>query len=210
MKLEFTPATVLSVIGVVFAVAFLIVAIFRPQSLDWLLDPSDERSAHVKREMERKKGDAPQSSSPPQFNRPEEERDRGGTSPPPLPAEPAPLEQLMPGPQTRPGCISREQILRVIGASEEASEGRVVSLGVTPDGSRILVAYRKKTILGIGSGENQIEGILRRGLKDRFPDRMIRSVKVRSDGKQSVQRGEQNISAEVLEIETMQAGCQWP
>ncbi len=209
MKFEFTPSTVLSMIGVGLAVAFLFVAIFRPHSLDWLLDPSDERSAHVKREMEREKADAQPGASPPQLNRPEEEPQREEISPP-LPAEPPPLEQPIPEPQSRAECISRDQIMRAIVGSEEAREGRVISLGVTPDGSRIMVAYRKKTFLGIGSGENQIEGILRRGLKDLYPDRMIRSVKVRSDGKRSVQRGERNLSAEVLEIESLQAGCQWP
>jgi hypothetical protein len=72
-----------------------------------------------------------------------------------------------------------------------------------------MVAYRKKTFLGIGSGENQIEGILRRGLGERFSNRLIKSVKVRSDGKRSVRRGAQNVNVELLEIETLQAGCQW-
>ncbi|HEY8459872.1 MAG TPA: hypothetical protein VIM99_05790, partial [Blastocatellia bacterium] len=68
----------------------------------------------------------------------------------------------------------------------------------------------KKTFLGIGSGENQIEGILRRGLKNSFPDRLIKSLKVRSAGTRSVRRGADNVKAEVIEIETLQAGCRWP
>jgi hypothetical protein len=73
-----------------------------------------------------------------------------------------------------------------------------------------MVAYKKKTFLGIGSGENQIEGILRRGLKNSFPDRLIKSLKVQSDGKRSFRRGNQDIKVEVLGIKTLQAGCRWP
>jgi hypothetical protein len=111
---------------------------------------------------------------------------------------------------SRPECISQDQIVRVIGASEEAMDGRVVGVNVAPDGRRIMVAYRKKTFLGIGSGERQIEGILQRGLRSYFPDRLIKSVRVRSDGNRSVQRGQQRVNVEVLEIEPVQAGCRLP
>jgi hypothetical protein len=110
----------------------------------------------------------------------------------------------------KPECISRDQVVKAIYASEEAKAGRVIWVSSAPDGGRIMVAYMKKTFLGIGSGENQIEGILQRGLRNSFPDRLIKSVKVRSDGKRSVQQGERNIKAEVLVIEPLQAECRWP
>ena len=86
----------------------------------------------------------------------------------------------------------------------------VIGVSVTTDGRRIVVAYRKKTFLGIGSGENQIKGILQRGLRPRFPERLIKSVIVRSDGNRSVRQGAQNVKSEVIEIETLQSGCRWP
>src|SRR5262249_8247517 len=104
-------------------------------------------------------------------------------------------------------CISRDQVFRGIGASDEAKEGRVFWVSVTPYGHRIIVACRKKAFLGIGCGEKQIEGILQRGLRNRFPDRLIKSVKVQSDGNRSVWRGAQNVNVEILAIEILQSGC---
>jgi hypothetical protein len=118
----------------------------------------------------------------------------------------APADERIP----KPECISRDQVVKAINASEEARAGRVIWISVAPDGGRIMVAYQKKTFLGIGSGENQIEGILRRGLRNDFPDRLIKSMKVRSDGKRSVLRGDRNVNAEVLVIEPLQAECRWP
>jgi hypothetical protein len=67
-----------------------------------------------------------------------------------------------------------------------------------------MVDYKKKTFLGIGYGENQIEGILRRGLRSRFPDRFIKSLRVRSAGNRRLRRGDQDVKVEVLEIEIPQ------
>jgi hypothetical protein len=192
------PWKALAVGGFVLAGAFVATAIFSPESLDWILRPGEGTSDQIKREMERQKGSDPDGRSDATPG-PGEETKSGATTPTPSPEG-----------TVNAACISRDQVVNIIGASEEAREGRVIWISGTPDGHRITVAYRKKTFLGIGSGENQIEGILRRGLRDRFPERLIKSVKVRSGGKRSVRQGSQYVKAEVLEIETLQPGCRWP
>lgn len=212
MKLDIKPSTALAIGGIVLAAAFLVIAIVSPASLDRMLGPSDELSDQMKKEMERQKkieaGARPDA-------RPvlEEKAKSGAVTPTPLPEETAPAgegeiraDDRIP----KPECISRDQVVRIIGASEEASDGRVIGISVTPDGSGVMVAYRKKTFMGMGSGENQIEGILRRGLRNSFSDHLLRSLKVRSDGNRSFNRDGQIVNAEVLLIETRQAGCRWP
>jgi hypothetical protein len=206
------PATALVVGGIVLAGVFVVIAIISPKYLDWILHPGEERSDQIKKEMERQKESNPDGRSDPQTGR-EGESKSGAITPTPLSEETvrAMGGEIREGERIqKPECISRDQIVKLIGASEEAREGRVIGISITPDGHRIMVAYRKKTFLGIGSGENQIEGIIRRGLRNSFHNRLIKSVKVRSDGKRSVRRGAQNVNVELLEIETLQAGCQWP
>jgi hypothetical protein len=206
------PATALVVGGIILAGAFVVTAIVSPKYLDWILHPGEERSDQIKKEMEREKGIDPNGQSDPKLRR-EGESKSGAITPKPSPQETVRAEEgEIRGDERipRPECISRDQVVKIIGASEEAREGRVIWVSVAPDGHRIMVAYRKRTFLGIGSGENQIEGILRRGLRNQFPDRLIKSLKVQSDGKKSVRRGDQYVNAEVLEIETLQAGCRLP
>jgi hypothetical protein len=212
MKLQIKPWTALAVGGITLAGAFLLIAIISPQSLDRILHPGDERNDQIKQEMERQKGIAADGRSNTQPGG-EGESKSGAMTPTPSPDEAARSgEGEVRGDERipKPECISRDQVVNIIGASEEARAGHVIGVSVTPDGSRIMVAYRKKTFLGIGSGENQIEGILKRGLRNHFPERLIKSVKVRSDGNKSVRRGDQNVNAEVLLIETLQSGCRWP
>ncbi len=200
------PVTALVVGGIILAGAFVVTAIVSPKSLDWILHPGEERSDQIKKEMERQKGSDPKL-------KPEGESKSGAITPTPSPEETVRSgEGEIRGNERipKPECISRDQVVKIIGASEEAREGRVIWVSVAPDGHRIMVAYRKRTFLGIGSGENQIEGILRRGLRNQYPDRLIKSLKVQSDGKRSVRQGIQNVDAEVLGIETLQAGCRWP
>jgi hypothetical protein len=206
MKVDIKPSTALAVGGITLAGAFFVIAIVSPESLDGILHPGDERSERIKKEMERQKG----GDARPKL---EEETKSSAITPTPLPEETVRAwegEKRKDERIPKPECISRDQVIQIIGASEEARESRVIGISVTSDGRRIMVAYRKKTFLGIGSGENQIEGILQRGLRNYFPDRLIKSVKVQSDGNRSVRRGEQNFNVEVLVIETRQAGCQWP
>ena len=203
------PATALVVGGIILAGAFVVTAIVSPKSLDWILHPGEERSDQIKKEMERQKGIDPSGQPDPKLKR-EGESKSGAITPTPSPgATVGSGEGEIRGDERipKPECISRDQVVKIIGASEEAREGRVIWISVAPDGHRIMVAYRKRTFLGIGSGENQIEGILRRGLSNRFPDRLIKSMKVRSEGKRSVRQGGQNVNVEVLVIETLQAGC---
>jgi hypothetical protein len=212
MKLDIKPLTAFAIGGVTLASAFVITAIVSPKSLDWILHPGEERSDQIKKEMERQKGSDPNGRSDPKL-KPEGESKSGAMTPTPSPEVTGQSgEGEIRGDERipKPECISRDQVVKIIGASEEAREGRVIWITVAPDGHRIMVAYRKRTFLGIGSGENQIEGILRRGLRNQFPDRLIKSLKVQSDGKRSVRQGVQNFNAEVLEIETLQAGCRWP
>jgi hypothetical protein len=199
------PATALVVGGIILAGAFVVTAIVSPKTLDWIF-PGEERSDQIKKEMERQKGSDPNGQSDPKLRR-EGESKSGAITP-----TPSPEESVRSGDERiqKPECISRDQVVKIIGASEEAREGRVIWISVAPDGHRIMVAYRKKTFLGIGSGENQIEGILRRGLRNQYPNHLIKSLKVQSDGKRSVRQGVQNVNAEVLGIETLQAGCRWP
>jgi hypothetical protein len=211
MNSKIKPSTALAVGGIILAGAFVAIAVISPKSLDWVLHPGEERSDQIKKEMERQKGSGPDGQSDSQTKR-EGEPISGAITPTPSPEKTVRAgegEIREDAGILRPECISRDQVVKVISASEEAREGRVVGISVTQDGHRIMVAYRKKTFLGIGSGENQIEGILRRGLGNRFSGRLIKSVKVRSDGKRSVRRGAQNVKVELLEIETLQAGCQW-
>jgi hypothetical protein len=212
-KPKIKPVTALAIGGIVIAGASLVLAIVSPGSLDWLLRPSDQRSAQIKAEMERQKASDANAQS-----KQAENATGGAVTPTPSPTLP-PLEEPSQAEDgntkeydrtPRPGCISLDQVVGIIGESEEAREGRVVGIRVAPDGGRIMVAYRKKTFLGIGSGENQIEGILRRGLRNIFSNRLIESLKVRSTGTRSVRRGADNVKAEVLEIESLQAGCRWP
>ena len=212
MSLEIKPSTTLAAVGITLAGAFLLIAIVSPKSLDWILHPGDERNERIKKEMERQKAIDAGGRSDVGLRR-EEETKSDPTTPMPLPDKPVPAGEG----ETREDeripkleCISRDQVVNILGASNEARESRVIGISVTPDGRRIMVTYRKKTFLGIGSGENQIEGILQRGLRNRFPDRLIKSVKVHSDGNRSVRRGDQNVNVEVLVIETRQAGCEWP
>lgn len=212
MKLDVKPSTALAIGGVILAGAFLVTAIVSPESLDGILRPSDERRDPIKREMERQKALEADGQSDARL-RPGEETKNGAVTPTPLPEEMTPAwERERRGDERipKPECISQDQIVNIIDTSEEAREGRVIGIGATSDGSQIMIAYRKKTFLGIGSGENQIEGILRRGLRNRFPDHLIQSVKVRSDGNRSVRQGERNVNVEVLLIENRQAGCRWP
>jgi hypothetical protein len=212
MERKIKPTTALAIGGIVLAGVFVAIAIVRPGSLDKILHPSDERSNQIKEEMERQKGVKPDGQTDDRLKQEEKEKSVAIT-PTPSPEETPRADEgdvRDYGRIPRPECISRDQIVKIIGASEEARDGRVIGISVTPDGGRIMVAYRKKTFLGIGSGENQIEGILRRGLRNSFPDRFIKSVKVHSAGKRSVRQGAQNVKVEVLEIETLQAGCQWP
>ncbi|HEX5080621.1 MAG TPA: hypothetical protein VFY40_01150 [Blastocatellia bacterium] len=196
--------------GIILAASFVVIAIVRPGALDWFLRPGDERSATIKEEMERRKGGDTSAKQ-------EEKATSASITPTPSPtsteeAPPAAEDGNAVGYEriSGPDCISRDQVARIIGASEEAREGRVIEIRVAPDRGEIIVAYQKKTFLGIGSGENQIEGILRRGLRNRFSNRLIKSVKVRSVGTRKFQQGERNVKVEVLEIETQQAGCRWP
>jgi hypothetical protein len=211
-KSKIKPSTALAIGGITLAGVFAAIAIFRPGTLDWVLHPGEERSNQIKEAMDRQKGSDPGGRSDDQLKR--EEKTKGVAVTP----TPSPEETVRAGEGDvggyggipRPECISRDQVVKIIGVSDEARAGRVIEINVTPDGGRIMVAYRKKTFLGIGSGENQIEGILRRGLRDRFPDRLIKSVKVRSAGNGFFRRGAKNVNAEVLEIETLQSGCRWP
>jgi hypothetical protein len=212
MKPDSKNSKALVVGGIILASAFVIIAIVRPKSLDWILHPSEERSDQIKKEMERQKGIGSDGKPDAQPG-----KERGANSGALTPRT-SPQETVLAGGGEirvderipKPECISRDQVVKAIYASEEAKAGRVIWVSSAPDGGRIMVAYMKKTFLGIGSGENQIEGILRRGLRNSFPDRLIKSVKVRSDGKRSVQQGERNIKAEVLVIEPLKAGCRWP
>ena len=197
--------------GIILAGAFVVTAIVSPKSLDWIF-PGEERSDQIKKEMERQKGSDPNGGSNPPLKR-EGESKSGAVTPTPSPQETGRAgEGEIRGDERipKPECISRDQVIKIISASEEAREGRVIWITVAPDGHRIMVAYRKRTFLGIGSGENQIEGIIRRGLRNQFPDRLIKSLKVQSDGKRSVRQGVQNVNAEVLGIEPLQDGCRWP
>jgi hypothetical protein len=212
-KPKIKPVTALAIGGIAIAGASIVLAIVSPGSLDWLLRPSDQRSAQIKAEMERQKASDANAQSK------QAEKAAGeALTPTPSPTIP-PLEEPTQAEDgntreyeriPRPGCISLDQVVSIIGESEEARAGRVVGIRVAPDGGRVMVAYRKKTFLGIGSGENQIEGILRRGLRNIFSNRLIESLKVRSTGTRSVRRGADNVKAEVLEIESLQAGCRWP
>lgn len=211
MKHNIKPSTALVVGGIILAGAFLVAAIVSPESLDGILHPDEERRDRIKKEMERQKGGDADGQSDGQPGQ-EEETKSGAITPTPLPEETVQTaEREIRGDErtSKPECISRDQVVNIIGASEEAREGRVIGINVSPDGSRIRVAYQKKSFLGIGSGENQIEGILRRGLRNRFSDRLIKSLKVRSDGDRSIKQGGQNINVEILGIETLQAGCRW-
>jgi hypothetical protein len=212
MKLDSKASTVLAAGGIILAGVFFITAIVSPTSLDGILHPSDERNERIKREMERQKmGDTP--GQPDARPRRAEETMSDATTPMPLPEKTVrPGEGELGEAERMPklDCISRDQVVQILGASEEARENRVVGISVTPDGRRIMVSYRKKTFLGIGSGENQIERILRRGLRTSYPDRLIKSVRVQSDGNRSVRRGDQDLNVEILVIESRQAGCQWP
>ena len=202
MKLDIKSSKAWVIGGITLAVVFVVIAIVTPRSLDWILSPGEERNDQIKKEMERQKGIDPDGRS--------DARPGGSITPTPSPegAAQAGQGEIRGDVQIpKPECISRDQVVKIISASNEAREGRVIGINVTPDGNRITVAYRKKTFLGIGSGENQIEGILRRGLSNRFPDRLIKSMKVRSEGKRSVRQGGQNVNVEVLVIETLQAGC---
>jgi hypothetical protein len=208
MKFDFKPSTVLFVGGIALAGVFVLTAIFSPESLDWILHPSDERSESIKKEMERQKGNG--ADGRPDARPGSEEAKNGALTPTPSPEETIqPQEAERRGEERipRPECISLNQIINSIRASKEAGEGRVIDISVNPDGRQILVTYRKKTFLGIGSGENQIEGILRRGLRNRFPDNLINSLKVRSDGFRPIRRGEQNVNVEILVIETLLVDC---
>ncbi len=212
MKLDIKPSTALVVGGITLAGAFLVTAIVSPGSLDRILRPSEELSDQMKKEMDRQKA-IEAGGRPDARPGPEEKTKSGAITPTPLPEVAAPAGEGAirgDGRIPKPECISRDQVAKVIGASEEAREGRVIEISGAPDGARIMVAYRKKTFMGVGSGENQIEGILQRGLRNRFPDQLIRSLKVRSDGNRSFNRDGQIVNAEVLLIETRQAGCQWP
>jgi hypothetical protein len=206
-KSKTKPRTALAIGGIILAASFVVIAIVRPGILDRFLHPGDERSATIKEEMERQKGTDTGAKQ-------EEKGTSASVTPTPSPEETPPVaEDGNAGGYERiagSACISRDQVARIIGASEEAREGRVLEISVAPDRGEIIVAYQKKTFLGIGSGENQIEGILRRGLRNHFSDRLIKSVKVRSAGTRKFQRGERNVKVEVLEIETQQAGCRWP
>jgi len=202
MQIDKKPTKALAVGGIILAGAFVLIAIVRPGYLDWILRPGEERNDQIKKEMERQKGtgsDGQPDASPGR----EKEANSGAMAPTPSP------EKMVDEQIPRPECISRDQVVKAINTSEEAMAGRVIWVSVTQDGGRIMVAYRKKTFLGIGSGENQIEGILRRGLRNSYPDSLIKSVKVRSDGKKSVLQGDRNVNAEVLVIEPLQAGCRW-
>jgi hypothetical protein len=212
MKPDIKKSKALVVGGIILASAFSIIAIVSPKSLDWILHPSEERSDQIKKEMERQK-EIGSDGQPDARPGKEGEANSGAMAPTPSPEAAAPagegeirVDDRIP----KPECISRDHIVNAIYASEEAKAGRVIWVNVTPDGGRIMVAYIKKTFLGIGSGENQIEGILRRRLRNSFPDRLIKSVKVRSDGKRSVLRGERSVKAEVLVIDPLQSGCRSP
>lgn len=211
-KRKIKPTVALAIGGIALAGVFVAIAILSPGSLDRFLRPGDERSARIKKEMERQKGSDPDGQSDDGLKQ-EEKTKSAAVTPTPSPEETTPALEGNTQEYTRipkPECISRDQVVKTIAASEEAREGRVIEISGVPDGGELLIAYRKKTFLGIGSGENQIEGILRRGLRNRFPDRFIKSLKVRSAGTRSVQRGDHNVKVEVLEIETLQAGCRWP
>jgi hypothetical protein len=211
-KRNIKPATALAIGGIALASVFVVIAIVRPGTLDRLLHPGDERSATIKEEMDRQKGSSPGPQSG-EGLKPEDKTKIEAITPTPSPEETLPPAEdgNLGGyePILKPNCISRDQVVRVIGASEEARDGRVMEISVTPDRGEIMIAYRKKTFLGIGSGENQIESILRRGLRNRFSDRLIKSVKVRSAGTRRFQRGSENVKVEVLEIDSLQAGCRW-
>ena len=212
MKLDMKPLTAFAIGGITLASAFAVTAIVRPKYLDWILHPGEETSDQIKKEMERQKGIDPNGQSDPKL-KPEGESKSGAITPTPSPGVTGQSgEGEIRGDERipRPECISRDQVVKIIGASEEAREGRVIWINVASDGHRVLVAYRKRTFLGIGSGENQIEGIIRRGLRNQYPNGLIKSLKVRSNGKRSVRRGFQNVNAEVLGIESLQAGCRWP
>jgi hypothetical protein len=210
MKPAAKTSIVLAIGGIIVAGAFAATAVLKPEYLDRVLHPGEEKNEQVKKEEESKKEIDPDTKLVPPDktsdgspDEPENEAKGGSSIPELVPEKTARAGELENRGDTRisdPDCVSRDQIVRVIGASEEARGGRVVGIRVTPDGNRIMVDYRKKTFLGFGSGENQIERILQRDLRKRFPDSLIRSLTVRSAGKRSVRRGDQNINVEALEI----------
>ncbi|MGH9767585.1 MAG: hypothetical protein ACREAB_09150, partial [Blastocatellia bacterium] len=139
MKLDIKPSTALAVGGITLAGAFLLTSIVSPESLDGILRPGEERSEQIKKEMERQKGTDADGQSDARL-RPEQETNSGAITPTPLPDETVRAsEGKIRGDERipKPECISRDQVVKIIGASEEASEGRVIGISVTPDGGRI-------------------------------------------------------------------------
>jgi hypothetical protein len=196
----------LAIGGIILAGGFAVIAMVKPEYLDLVLHPGDERNERIKKEMERQKG-IETSGQPSPSPGPGNESKGATVTPTPVPEETASVDEeeargsdLIP----RLECISGDQIVKIIDASDEARDGRVFGISGATDGSRIMVDYKKKTFLGIGSGENQIEGILRRGLRNRFPDRLIRSLRVRSAGNRRLRRGDRDVKVEILEIEIPQ------
>src|SRR5215475_9875932 len=110
------PATALVVGGIILAGAFVVTAIVSPKYLDWILHPSEERNDQIKKEMERQKGSDPNGQSDPKL-KPGGESKGGAITP-----TPSPEETVRSGDERiqKPECISRDQIVKIIGASEEA------------------------------------------------------------------------------------------
>src|SRR5262252_4958105 len=128
MKPDKKPTTALAIGGITLAGIFVVIAIVSPKSLDWILHPGEERNDQIKREMERQKGIDPNGRSDPQPGR-EEGAKSGAKTPTPSPGETARAgEGEIRGDEriTNPECITRDQVVKIIGASEEAREGRVI------------------------------------------------------------------------------------
>src|SRR5262245_52891878 len=113
------PATALVIGGITLAGAFVVTAIVSPKSLDWIF-PSEERSDQLKKEMERQKGSDPNGRSDPPLRR-EEGSKSGAITPTPSPGETVRSgEGEIRGDERipRPECISRDQVVKIIGESE--------------------------------------------------------------------------------------------
>src|SRR5262245_38985409 len=125
MKLENKSSKALVVGGIILAGAFVLTAIVRPQYLDWILHPGEERNDRIKEEMDRQKGIG-SDARPGQG----EQANSGAKTPTPSPEMTAQAgdEEVQIDP--KPGCIPRDQVVKTIYASEEARSGRVIWVSV--------------------------------------------------------------------------------
>src|SRR5262245_45643023 len=109
MKLDIKSWKALTFAGIILAGAFFVIAIVKPEYLDWIIHPGEDTNDQIKKEMERQKGIDTAGRSGARSGE-EGKTKSGAVTPTPLPGETVRAGEGDP----KPECISRDKVVSII------------------------------------------------------------------------------------------------